>query len=294
MSSLTLTHASLAFFALSMTIISPWVKRSAWVWGPFLILAFALAYLAKIIEPIALAPIGGLLILHTLLKGDIKGLARFILVILTITISLGLATHYLPGFHNIPILQNLLISKNAIPYTLYLNFDKPFIGLFVLALGFPLVKNSQELGRIMKLAIPLSIAGVIIMILLGLFSGLVTWDPKLPKIFWFFAIENLIFVTIIEEAFWRGFVQKELFRAFGEKGPLAIGGSIFLTAALFGALHFFWVPSIPFLSLVLVAGIIYGGIFQLTKSLEASIFCHWTFNLTHFLLFTYPVLSSGL
>lgn len=285
MNVLTLSHASLAFFALTMTIISPWVKRSPWVWGPFLIIAFALAYLAKIIEPIALAPIGGLLILHTFLKGDIKGLARFLLVILTIGISLGLAIHYFPGFNNPQILKGVKISKDAIPYSLYLNFDKPFIGIFILALGFPLVSDTKEFGRILKIATPLTLAGIIIMILLGLFSGLLQWDPKLPKIFWFFAIENLIFVCIIEEAFWRGFIQRELFRWFGEKGLLANSGAILLTALFFAALHYFWVSSIPFLALVFVAGIIYGSIFQITKSLEASIFCHWTFNITHFLLF---------
>lgn len=292
MNALTLSHASLAFFALAMTIVTPWVKRSPWVWGPFLIIAFALAYLAKIITPIALAPVGGLLILHTLLKGDIKGLARFLLVALTIAISLGLAMHYFPGFHNIPILKNVHFGKNAAPFTLFLNFDKPFIGIFVLALGFPLLRNTQEFGQVMKMAIPLTIAGIIVMILLGLFSGLIQWDPKLPKIFWFFAIENLILVSIIEEAFWRGFVQKELFRWFGERGFLANSACVVFTAFSFAALHYFWIRSIPFLMLVFVAGIIYGSIFQLTKSLEASIFCHWTFNICHFLLFTYPVLAS--
>ncbi|NGX47119.1 MAG: hypothetical protein K1000chlam3_00488, partial [Chlamydiae bacterium] len=56
----------------------------------------------------------------------------------------------------------------------------------------------------------------------------------------------------------------------------------------FAALHYIWVPNIPFLTLVFVAGIIYGSIFQFTRALEASILCHWLFNITHFLLFTYP------
>ncbi|NGX48407.1 MAG: hypothetical protein K1000chlam3_01800, partial [Chlamydiae bacterium] len=70
-----LPHTVLAFFALAMTILSLWVKRSPWIWGSFLVLAFALAFMAKIITPIALAPIGAVLVLHTLLKGDLRGLA---------------------------------------------------------------------------------------------------------------------------------------------------------------------------------------------------------------------------
>ena len=126
------------------------------------------------------------------------------------------------------------------------------------------------------------------MVMLALYSGLIKWDPKLPQIFWFFAIENLIFVSIIEEAFWRGFIQREFFRWFGEKGYLANVGCVLVTAFIFAALHYIWVPNIPFLTLVFVAGIIYGSIFQFTRALEASILCHWLFNITHFLLFTYP------
>jgi len=293
MNSWTLIHSTLAFFALAMSITSLWAKRSSWIWGSFLVLAFALAYLAKIISPIALVPIGTLLVLHTLLKGDIRGLARFVLVVITFVISLGLLVHKFPGFDNIPILQKVQISPGAYPFNLWLNFDKPFVGLFVLALGFPLVATLRDFSKLMRSAIPLALGGIAIMIVLALYFGQVRFDPKLPKIFWFFAIENLIFVSIIEEAFWRGFVQKEFFRWFGEKGIVASTASVLITALLFTALHYFWVPSLPFLLLVFVASVIYGSIYQFTRALEASILCHWLFNITHFLLFTYPGLSSS-
>lgn len=286
-----LPHASLAYFALTMTIISLWVKRSTWIWGSFLVFAFVLGYFAKLIEPIALAPIGGLLILHGILKGNIRGLARFLLVLIAAAISLGLWFHLFPGFHNWRVLTNAQISSNAYPYSLYLNFDKPFIGIFVLALGFPLVKNLTEFGKVLKTALPLAIAGVAILAAVALYSGLIKWDPKLPSIFWLFLIENLIFVVIPEEAFLRGFIQNEFFRGFGGKGALSNVTSVLLTALLFSALHYRWVPSLPFLCLVFVAGIIYGSIYQYTKSLEASILTHWLFNLAHLLFFTYPALQ---
>lgn len=287
-----LIHTTLAFFALAMTIVSLWVKRSPWIWGPFLVLAFALAYIEKIITPIALAPIGALLGLHTLLKGDIRGLARFVLVVITFVISLGLLIHYFPGFNNISILQNVQISKNAYPYSLYLNFDKPFVGIFVLAVGFPLISNLRDLKSVMKIALPLIIGGIAIMIILATYSGMVKWDPKFRQIFWFFMVQNLLFVCVIEAAFWRGFIQREFFRWFGEKGFLASIGCVLLTAFLFAATHYLWVPNIPFLTLVFIAGIIYGSIYQYTKALEPSIFCQWLFNMTHFLLFTYPALKA--
>lgn len=271
-----LSVSALAYFSLAMTILSLWVKRSPWIWGAFLILAFALGSLAKIVEPIALAPIGGLLVLHTLIKGDVKGLARFVLVSVAIAVSIGLMLHYFPGFHNWKVAQNL-----------WINFDKPFIGIFVLALGFPLLKNTREFGSMLKVAIPLALAGILLMAMLGIYSGLIQWDPKLPKLLWIFAPVNLIFVSIIEEAFWRGFVQNELQRAFGGKSGLSALAAILVTSLGFAAMHYFWAPNFPFLALVFVASVIYGSVYTFTKALEASILTHWLFNLTHFLLFTY-------
>lgn len=288
------TTSALAFFALAMTIISAWVKRSPWIWGGFLIFAFVLGHFANLFEPIALAPIGGLLVLHILLKGDIRGLPRFILAAIAIVISAGLITHKLPGFHNWLVAGPIQLTPNAAPFSSYLNFDKPFIGIFILVLGFPLLQNPREFKSMLKTAIPLTLCGIAIMIAAALYSGLIEWDPKFPKILWFFALNNLIFTAIIEEAFWRGFVQKECYRWFGEKGAPAAIGAILVTSLVFAALHYFWVASIPFLFLVFLASLIYGVIYQYTKSLEASIVCHFLFNLTHFTLFTYPVLQAAL
>jgi len=288
---LAIIHATLAYFALTMTILSLWVKRSPWIWGSFLIFAFVLGYFAKIITPIALAPIGALLFLHALIKGEIKGLARFILVASASAASFGLWFHLFPGFHNFQILDNVQISPGAYPISLYLDFDKPFIGIFVLALGFPLISNLREFGKVLKTAIPLTLGGILIILLLATYSGLMRWDPKFSSLFWVFIVENLIFVVIGEEAFLRGFIQNEFFRWFGGKGVNANIFSVLITAFLFAALHYNWVTNLPFLGLVFVTGIVYGSIYQFTKALEASILCHWLFNLIHFSLFTYPVLK---
>lgn len=287
-----LVQSALAFFALAMGIISAWVKRSPWIWGSFLIIACILAYFSKIIAPIALAPIGAIFVVHAFLKGDVKGVARFILVLLAIGVSLGLLTHKFPGFRNWNLVDKVQISPKGAPFSLWLNFDKPFIGIFVLVLGFPLVRNIEELRKALRIGIPLTVAGLIVMVVFALGSGWIKWDPKLPPLYWFFIIENLVFVSIIEEAFWRGFIQKELFRGFGQKGVFAHFACVFVTAFLFTVLHYFWIPNYSFLGLVFIAGLIYGSIFQITKALEASIFCHWAFNLTHFFLFTYPLLQN--
>jgi hypothetical protein len=287
-------HVTLAYFALIMTFVSLWVKRSPWIWGGFLLISFVLAYFAGIVAPIALAPIGGLLVVQALIKSDIKGFMRLLLVLVAIALSVGLMFHYFPGFKSWIVAKNLRLSPGAIPYTFALNFDKPFIGLFVLAWSFPLIENAKGFEKMFKATLPLTLVGVVILACLAFFSGLVKWDPKWPAIIWLFLPINLFFVCIPEEAFMRGFIQRELFGWFGGKGMLANSGSVLVTAFAFATAHYFWISSLPFLGLVFVAGIIYGAIYQYTKSIEAAILCHWVFNITHILLFTYPALKSGM
>lgn len=290
MDSWIVPHSVIAYFALMMAICSLWIKRTPWFWGTLLLIAFFFAFYTHILTPIALLPIIALLLLHSMLKGDVHGGIRFILVTITFAISLGLFLHLFPGFHNLHILKNVQISTGAPPVNLYLNFDKPFIGFFVLVWAFPLLTRWAQYKDLFKFALPAIFLGIILLASLAISTHQIAWDPKLPSCFALFAIENLILVCIPEEAFMRGFVQNEFTRAFGGRTVLANVGAVIITSLLFTALHYKWVPSLPFLALVFVAGIIYGGIYQYTRSIEASILCHWLFNITHFLLFTYPVL----
>lgn len=284
---------SLAFFALMMAFISFWLKRSPWMWGAFLIIAGLLGFYAKLLDPIALAPIGALFILHGLLRGGVQGWTRFALAIVTIGISIGLWTHLFPGFHPLLVVDQVEISKGAVPFSLYMSFDKPLVGFFILAWSLPLIQNLFSFKQMLKVALPLSLLGIILLAAISLYSGLITWDPKFPTFFWLFAPINLILVVIPEEAFMRGFVQNECYRLLGGKGIVAQVFAVLLTALFFAALHYTWVKNIPFLALVFIAGVIYGAIYQLTKSIEASITCHFLFNIVHFTLFTYPVLKSA-
>lgn len=245
-------------------------------------------------SPIALAPIVCLFFLHALLKADLTGFLRFLCVVATAAISIGLWFHLFPGFTQWSIVKKAIVSPGGYPYSFSLSFDKPLVGFFLLAWGFPLLKTPEEFNKLLRAALPLTIAGIILMAVLALSSGLIKWNPKFPSFFWFFAPENLLFIAIPEEAFLRGFIQTEFFRWFGGKRFLANSGSVLITAFLFAALHWKWAPSIAFLTLIFVAGIVYGAIYQYTRALEASILCHWLFNLIHLLLFTYPVLSTVL
>lgn len=281
---------SLCFFAFGMSFISLWVRKTAWLWGSFLLIAYILAFVTRVATWISLIPILILFFCHFFLKKDLTKSSRFLFFCIATGVSLALAFHFLPGFHNWKIASDLCLSPGAYPYSLWLNFDKPFIGLFALALSIPLIARPSEMFRVLKVAIPLSILGILIMMGISLHFDLVKWDPKIPVITFVWLLDNLILVAIPEEAFFRGFIQREIYNWFG-KTPVAGLGSIFVTSILFTLLHLFWVADLPFLCLVFIASVIYGFIYQLTRSIEASILCHFGLNVVHFFFFTYPALA---
>jgi membrane protease YdiL (CAAX protease family) len=283
--------SALCFFAFAMSFISLWARKTAWLWGSFLLIAYILALNAKIATSISLIPVLILFFCHYFLTKEISKSTRFLLFCSAALISFALDFHFLPGFYNWELANHLQISAGAYPYSLWFNFDKPFIGIFALALTIPLISSRSQLLKVLKISLPMSIAGILIMIGISLHFDLVKWDPKFPVIALVWVFANLIFVCIPEEAFFRGFIQKEIYNWFG-KTPLAALGSICVTSLFFTLFHLIWVADLSFLCLVFVASTIYGAIYQVTRSIEASIFCHFGMNVVHFFLFSYPTLQS--
>ncbi|WP_220017695.1 CPBP family intramembrane glutamic endopeptidase [Candidatus Rhabdochlamydia oedothoracis] len=212
---------------------------------------------------------------------------RFLLFGTAVFISISLFMHFLPGFANWKIVSDLTISNSSYPLTLWLNFDKPFIGLFVLVYLLPLIESKKNLWGLIKKAAPLLTLMILILTAISYYLKAITFDPKIPSVFLIWVIQNLTFVSIPEEAFFRGFFQQELDQAFGSK-PLGTGCSIIITSILFALLHIGWSPNFVAIVLTFCASLFYGVIYRWTQAIEASIFCHFGFSIFHFLFFSYP------
>ena len=261
--------SSLCFFAFAMSFITLWIRKTAWLWGSFLFIAYLLAFQAKIAGWLSLIPILILLICHIMLNREVSKGSRFLLFSAAVATSFALGFHFLPGFHNWHLVSNETVSPGAYPYNLWLNFDKPFMGIFALALGIPLIASRAQLIRVFKLALPMTVLGILIIMGITLHFNLVAWNPKIPVFFFVWFFDNLIFVSIAEEAFFRGFLQKELFRWFGGNSAAAFA-SVCATSLFFTLLHLFWVADLPFLCVVFVTSIIYGTIYQVTRSIKRA------------------------
>ncbi len=277
---------TLCYFSFAMSFLSLWIKKNGWIFGSFAFISVGLALHTGILSWIGLIPLIVLAICHLSLKKN-----RFAPFCIATAISCALIFHFLPGFHNWELLSKFKISPDSMPYSLWLNFDSPWVGFLPLALSIPLLNSRQALLKMLKTGLPLSIIGILIFMLISLSTGQVRWDVKVPLFFFVWAIKNLVFVSIPEEGFFRGFIQREMYLYWFKDSKWAGTMSVLTTSLLFTLLHIHWIRDISFLALVFLAGIIFGTIYQITQSIEASILCHFGLNLTHFLLFSYPILT---
>ncbi|MBI5426334.1 MAG: CPBP family intramembrane metalloprotease [Opitutae bacterium] len=202
--------------------------------------------------------------------------------------AVALMTHGMPGFANPRVIGPVRFTPDAVPFSLYVNFDKTLIALALLGLAHARVGSAREgrsvLGEVAKIA-PLTIA----VVLAGSFAlGYVRWAPKLPAEAPLWLAVNLLFTCTAEEALFRGFVQGGLRRAWAQRRggnwlALAVGAVTFGLAHAAGG----W----KYVALATVAGAGYGWVYERTQRVEASVLAHWSLNALHFFLFTYPALA---
>jgi membrane protease YdiL (CAAX protease family) len=171
---------------------------------------------------------------------------------------------------------------------MYLNFDK-VIAALILYVTNHLTIAEKHINRVSILQI-LCVTGLGAATLLGpgLLLGHIAFDPKLPHVLWIWSLNNLLFVSLAEEIMFRGFLQDRLKPFFSKKASLKYG-HIFLSALTYGLLIHLK-GGIPYAVLVTIAGVFYGYIYEKSGLLPAIV-THFSLNLIHILLFTYPSAS---
>ncbi|WP_299494790.1 type II CAAX endopeptidase family protein [uncultured Shewanella sp.] len=196
--------------------------------------------------------------------------------------SFALFFHLVPGFNNLQVLNKVTASVNSMPFSMYLNLDKPML-IFTLTLAYP-----PLLGKIKTVKFkPIIFTLMPLFALLPIATALGALKPELslPHWWWLFVFNNLILVCVAEEALFRGFFQQ----LFSEKCGWIIG--LILASILFGLAHFAGGPLL--MVFATLAGIGYGLIFHFTGRLWAAILCHFIFNFAHLAFFTYPMLGPA-
>jgi membrane protease YdiL (CAAX protease family) len=209
------------------------------------------------------------------------------LVFFLFAIALGLLLF--PGFPRTVLVENAVLSPGALPYSLGLGFAKIVTGIFILAFMHPeRVHSWRELRQVLVRVAPVFFATIAAVMVLTMALGYVKLDPKWTPLFFTWAIANLFFTCLSEEAFFRGFVQRALAQSGGKRRSSAVV-AIAVSSLLFGLVHIGggWKYALA----ATLAGIGYGIAYHRTQRIEASMAVHFGVNATHFLFFTYPALA---
>ncbi|MEN8237370.1 MAG: CPBP family intramembrane glutamic endopeptidase [Pseudomonadota bacterium] len=199
--------------------------------------------------------------------------------------------HLMPGVYNPLMLSGVRLSAGSWPYHSYLNVDKIFLSIVLLATCIRLNSRKQDWCDTFGFS---SVWGPVVLLVtvlmgLGLFLGYVRFDAKIPTILWLWVPTNLLFVCVAEEALCRGFLQKELGSWF-KNMQVGHWPAIGIGALAFGGLHYYGGPIYILLSTI--AGMGYGYAYFKSKRLESAIAVHFLVNLTHILFFSYPALRA--
>lgn len=277
----------LAFIALALVLMNVPVRFVAATAGA----AVLLAVVAGVLSPAGLlcvAVLMGLAAVASLERSQellrLENLASVLLLLLCIALSL----HIVPGFNNPRVVPETLVSADAVPYQVYWNFDKLMAGLALLVV----IRHRQDLGLEARVRVsPILVSAVTIGLVmsLGWALGIVRFDPKLPSFLAWWVPSNLFITSHAEEAFFRGVLLALAVRALGRfRHGTPIG--LILVSAVFGVAHI--AGGIAYVALSTIAGLGYGLVYLATGRLAWSIGLHFSLNLTHLLLFTYPMLTQ--
>jgi membrane protease YdiL (CAAX protease family) len=312
----------LPYVWLSLAMVSLWIAGSARLAVAAALLGVAIvhAYVNGIVTPAALLPIAafGLLASFFYESGSPEGgphrkagqsegghhdgtgsstATKVVAGVAVVLFSLALMAHVLPGFHNLLIVKDVVLSPGAVPYTLYLNFDKAFVGLFLLAFGPPLLSSRTQWGAMLAMTIPRVVVLLVLVAVCAMWIGHVRLEPKWPAFLPFWVWANLLFTCAAEEALFRSVIQRHLQgeRAFAAGQDAAVSSrtgsrrgltGLAIASVLFGVAHF--AGGLQLILMATLAGVGYGWMFWRTGRIEASILTHFLVNFTHLLFFTYP------
>lgn len=205
---------------------------------------------------------------------------RGVALTLVLLWAMALTLHLVPGFDNLKVLDRVQAGPASVPFTLYLNLDKPLI-FFGLLLAWPALLGPG--GTMRWRPLTLLILPLAALLITAWQLGALKPEVGLPHWWWLFAFNNLVFTCVAEEALFRGLIQQGV--ASRSKPWLGL----LVASLLFGAAHLAGGPLLVLFAAL--AGACYGLAFQLSGRLSVAILLHFLFNFAHLALFTYPLAS---
>lgn len=278
--------AHLPWAALALASLLLWWPRLRGAGLALLALAGAAGFALGQLDARALIALGLLALAGWMIAPARARAARIAGHALFVLVALALGFHIAPGFHNPLAVPPTRITADAIEFSMYLNLDKPLVGFWLL-LVWGGVQRERAAGDWCRAALPAGLGAALLCLGIAYGLGLLAWAPKWPAWGTLWALNNLLLVTLAEEALFRGYLQEGLMRRWRERrwGDAA---AIAVAAAAFGLVH--WAGGWAWALLATVAGAGYGLAYR-RGGLQAAMLAHFGLNLIHFTALSYPMLA---
>ncbi len=215
-----------------------------------------------------------------------QGRRRWLLYGGIVPLALMIGFRIFPGVANPLLYGDVQLSSVARPFSIYLSLDKGVLALLLWAVASSRVWPGKMSPVSALWLLPLML-GIVLSV--GVMLGYVAPDIKWPglPLFAGWALANLLVTCVLEEAFFRGIVQRGLMARWQQYryGPVA---ALVVASLLFGIAHAGggWM----FVLLATLAGLFYGAGYWLTGRLWFAMLLHFSVNLVTFIGFSYPAL----
>lgn len=244
-----------------------------------------MAILFGVMQPVAMVSVSALLLAVLVFKYTQRPYLHISAGIVVFILAVLFLLHKVPGFLNPKIIDNLILSTHALPFSKYLNLDKITLGCIFLLFIVP--SSQAKKPQQYRVLVTLFMASSGLCFLLAYFFNLVIFELKFPHITLTWLLTNLFFTCYVEEVFFRGFIQAQCQR-FNSKLGWQIW-CIALSGGLFGLVHF--PAGYMYCLIATIMGCCYAYIYWRSKNIYLPIGFHFAFNCMHYFLFTYPFLA---
>ncbi|MEP4548613.1 MAG: CPBP family intramembrane glutamic endopeptidase [Saccharospirillum sp.] len=244
--------------------------------------AATIGYTTWVFAAVALAYIG---LTAWMVEQAVLTAVRWVRYGLWFLASAALVIHAMPGYEGMVVADYVLLKAGSTYTNLYFNHDKVLVAWSLLNF-IPLFRQSvtpKPLTPIwlMPMALTLGIAATLT---LAVTLGLINWQSGWTPWFWIFAAGNLLNTCIAEELLFRGLLQRQLQQRLAPLLALTVASVLFGFAHLAGG----W----AYVGVATLAGVVYGLAYYFTGRVAWAVLVHWLLNLSHLVLFTYPVVEG--
>lgn len=276
---------------IAIATISLWIFKSPYVFFLGLAGTLVFAFLAKVLPIIHLISFGVLAITFYALGRPLKRMTRSVVFIITAVLAIALMMGFSESYKELHLMKDVLLGPKSEEFDLAISVNDVIIGLLALGLCIPLIFSSFSSARVIKKTVIGSLLIAFVFFATGSFIGVLSWEPKIPSFSLPFLFSNLFLLVVPQEAFFRGFLQRQFSLLF--KSRALKFGAILFASLIFLVVQIVFVSYWPLLVIGFISSLMLGFLYHITGSIESVIITHFFINTMHLFFFTYPYMSTA-